>query len=216
MRWKRAPRAIAVGGVALIATVFLTPHASIAASSLPDNRGYEMVSPPAKNGADVLLQGSKTFAATDGKAVAFPALNVFETASGMSTDVQYLSRRDGRPETNGWTARAINPPGGPLTLKALTFGNLPTFEAAFTPDLSAAVYRSWRPLTDAPNVADVSNLYRIRDLDGSSPQTQLLSGSASPLVIPPPPLDEFSLFIKLALNGASEISVMWCFSRRGA
>lgn len=182
---------------------FATPHISTAASGLPDNRGYELVSPPVKNGADVLLQSSKTFVAADGNAVSFTALGAFGAASGMSTDVQYLSRRDGKPGTNGWSSVAINPPGGPLTLKALTFGNLPTFEAAFTPDLSKAVYRSWRPLTDAPNVANASNLYRITDLDGSSPQLQLLSDSASPLVIPPPPLDDFALFIKLAFNGAS-------------
>jgi hypothetical protein len=202
VRRNRAPRAIVVGGIAAIAAGLAIPHVSTAASGLPDNRGYELVSPPAKNGADVLLMSSKTHAATDGNAVSFSALNAFGPANGTSSDVQYLSRRDGKT-TNGWSARAINPPGGPVTLDALTYGNLPSFEAAFTPDLSAAVYRSWRPLTDAPNVADVSNLYRISDLDGSSQQYQLLSGSAVPLVILPPPFDVFALFVRSALNGTS-------------
>jgi Tol biopolymer transport system component len=165
----------------LLAIAALTAGAGSAAASLPDQRGYEMVSPPAKNGADVILQSYKTFAASSGDGVAYPALGAFGDVRGTSTDVQYLSRRTGQAGTNGWSTHAINPLGAAPTLLPLFFSNVPTFEAGFSPDLTAAIFKSWRPLTDAPNVADVTNLYRINDLDARAPVPQLLTGSAAPL-----------------------------------
>jgi hypothetical protein len=191
----------------LLAAAMFAQSAASAPSALADQRAYELVSPPAKNGGDVIALSSKTHASEDGNAVAFAALTAFGPAAGTSTDVEHLSRRDGVPGTNGWSTRAINPPGGPLTFSAIVSGNLPTFEAAFTPDLSTAIFRSWRPLTDAPNVADVSNLYRLSGLDAGSSQVQLLTGSASPLTFPPgfPPQLQmlFKLNKKAAFNGAS-------------
>jgi hypothetical protein len=158
------------------------------ATALADCRAYELVSPSAKNGSDVVPDSFKVFSAADGNGVAFPALGGFGDVRGTSTDVQYVSRRAGGQGTSGWATHAINPPGGAPTLLALFFGNVPTFEAAFTPDLTGAVFKSWKPLTVAPNVAGVSNLYRLRDLDGSESQAQLLSAAVVPLV----PSDPFS------------------------
>jgi hypothetical protein len=188
--------------LALIATARPSGSAELA---LPDNRAYELVSPPSKNGADVLAASYKTHVAADGNGATFATLGGFGSVHGTSTDVEYLSRRDGLPNTNGWSTHAINPLGGSLTLRALIFGNVPTVEAAFTPDLTATIYQSWRPLTDAPNVRDVLNLYRLRNLDSSALEVQLLSDSAAPLVVPPffPDPQLVKLFLHAKFNGAS-------------
>ena len=39
----------------------------------------------------------------------------------------------------------------------------PLYEA-FAPDLAKAIFRAWSPITDAPNVAEVENLYAREDL----------------------------------------------------
>ena len=194
-------------GLGILAVAALSGPAASAPATLPDHRAYELVSPPAKNGGDVIALSSKTHASADGNAAAFAALSAFGPIVGTSADVEYLSRREGAPGTNGWSTRAINPAGGPLTFKATVFGNLPTFEAAFTPDLSAAIFRSWRPLTNAPNVADVSNLYRLTRLGTDATGVQLLTDSASPLGLPPGFPPDFATFFKLNskadFNGAS-------------
>jgi hypothetical protein len=191
---------VAVVG-ALVGIVVLVAPAKGAVASLPDHRGYELVSPPIKGGADIIPQSNKTHAAADGNGVAFTAVGAFGAPLGTSVDVQYLSRRVGAPGTNGWSTRAIQPRGGGApTLRAVVTGNIPTFEAAFTPDLSAAIYRSWRPLTDAPNVADVSNLYRLRNLDATEADVQLLTSGAAPLAAVPP---ELKLFVQSRFIGAS-------------
>jgi hypothetical protein len=170
---------------------------------LPDCRAYEMVSPPAKDGADVIASSYKTFAAEVGDAVSFPATAPFGQVQGSSTDVQYLSRRDGAAGTNGWRTHAINPPGSAPTFQAIALNSVPTFEAVFTPDLTRAVYKSLAPLTDAPNVAEVPNLYRLGDLDAGESPPQLLSPSASPLVLPSFLDPVFKLFLTNSFDGAS-------------
>jgi hypothetical protein len=162
-------------------------------TKLADCRAYEMVSPPSKNGQDVIPNSYKTFAAADGNGVAFDALGPFGDVRGTSTDAQYVARRDAVAGTSGWSTHAVQPPGGAPTLLALLFTNLPTFEA-LTPDLTGGVYKSWKTLGDTPNVAGVSNLYRLRNLDASQSQ-ELVSASASPIQPPDP-------FTKLALQNA--------------
>ena len=190
-----------VAGVLLVIAACLS-WVSNADAALPDARAYELVSPPEKSGADVIAQSYKTFAAVDGNGVAWPATGAFAGALGTSVDVQYLSRRDGGAGTSGWRTHSINPAGGSQTLQALIFGQTPTFEAAFTDDLTAGVYKSWRPLTDAPNVERVSNLYRVdlEDREESAPEPELLTGAASPLDVP----GGFGALFGNALDGASK------------
>ncbi len=197
---RTALRAWALVAGALLAIAACMSWVSETRAALPDGRAYELVSPPEKSGADVIAQSYKTFAAIDGNGVAWPATGAFAGALGTSTDVQYLSRRDGRPRTNGWSTKAITPAGGSQTLQALFTVNWPTFEAAFTEDLTAGVYKAWRPLTDAPNVEGVSNLYRLRNLDESAPEVELLTGSASPLAAIP---NALRWLLQTGIDGAS-------------
>ena len=196
---RTALRAWALVAGALLVIAACLSWVSTADAALPDARAYELVSPPDKSGADVIAQSYKTFAATDGNGVAWPATGAFAGALGTSVDVQYLSRRDGRAGTSGWRTHSINPAGGSQTLQALVFSQIPSFEAAFTDDLTAGVYRSWRPLTDAPNVERAPNLYRVdlEDLDESEPE--LLTGAASPLDVP----GGLGVLFRNALDGAS-------------
>jgi hypothetical protein len=150
-------------------------------TALPDCRAYELVSPPEKGGSDVIRQTSKSHVATDGDGVTFSAVGAFGETQGTSFDSEYLSRRTGVPGTNGWSTDGINPPGGSLTVNAFFTGNVPGYQDAFTRDLSSAIYRSWRPLTDAPNVAEVSNLYRISGLGSGAAAAQLMSDGVTPL-----------------------------------
>jgi len=154
------------------------------AVQLPDGRAYELVSPPSKNGSDVIQQTGKTHVASDGNGVTFSALGAFGALQGTSFDTEYLSRRTGVPGTNGWSTHGINPPERGSTFGAAAFGNggnTPSYLNAFTPDLSAAIYRSWRPLTDAPNVAEVTNLYRVTGLGEAGAGVQLMSDGVAAL-----------------------------------
>jgi hypothetical protein len=174
---------------------------SLASASLPDNRSYELVSPPAKNGADIVPHSPKTFAAANGNGVAYVGLGAFGDVKGTATDVQYVARRSGVASTNGWASTAVNPSGGAPSLLALFFVNWPSFQT-FTPDLHDGIYKSWKPLTDAPNVAGVSNLYRLHDVEASQSATELLSASAAPLN-PSPTADSSGILWQSRFVGAS-------------
>ena len=160
--------------------LLLAGVASAAGVALPDGRRFELVSPPAKNGVEVITQTNKVHVRPDGNAVTFSTLGGFGSLEGSAFDFQYLSRRTG-PPGNGWSTHGINPLGRPATLMHAE-RNIPTFVDAFTPDLSGGIYKTWRPMVDAPNVREVSNLYRITGLDDEGPRTvQILSDSVTPV-----------------------------------
>lgn len=152
-----------------------------AGAALPDGRRYELVSPADKNGTEVIPQTDKTHVTPDGNAVTFAALGGFGAVEGSAFDFEYLSRRTAASGTSGWSTQGINPLARPSTLPAATDVNVSTFVDGFTPDLSVGIYKTWRPLTDAPNVADVSNLYRITGLAGGARTVQLMSDAVSPM-----------------------------------
>jgi len=151
-------------------------------SKLSDCRAYELVSPSDKNGAEVITKTDKTHVAPDGNAVTFSSLGGFGGVEGSAFDFEYMSRRTAEPGTSGWSTHGINPLGHSATLPAaISTGNISTFVDGFAQDLSSAIYRTWRPLTDAPNVADVSNIYRIGGLSGGARTVQLMSDAPDAL-----------------------------------
>jgi len=172
--------------------------ASAAGAALPDGRRYELVSPAAKNGVEVIPQTDKTHLTADGNAVTFSALGGFSSLEGSSFDFEYLSRRTGDPGTSGWSTHGINPLGRPTTIAV---PQASSYLDAFTPDLSAAVYKAWRPLVDAPNVADVTNLYRIGGLVDGPRTAQIMTDSINP--VPVTWLPTFKRGILPQLVGAS-------------
>jgi len=148
---------------------------------LPDCRGYEMVSPPDKNGGGVVPETNKTHIRFDSNAVTFSSLGRFASVEGSGTDSEYLSQRTGSAGTNGWSTQSINPAGESTTFPALLAGNGTTFVDGFASDLSAGVYLTWRPLVKGSNVGEVSNLYRVDGLYGGVKSISLLTDSAAPL-----------------------------------
>jgi hypothetical protein len=73
------------------------------ASSLPDCRAYEMVSPSFKGGAGVM---SEAAASSDGSRVLIQSRGIFAGASYNVGRSEYLLERSG----SGWTTTAVSPP----------------------------------------------------------------------------------------------------------
>jgi hypothetical protein len=125
-----------------------------------------MVSPPDKNGGNVLVNSARTRVATDGSAAMFASLTGFGDIAGMGVSGEYLSRRSTNPipGDNGWTTHGITPPQDSLTYPAVLAGSEPRYEGEMSGDLSTGTFRAWTSLTDDPMVADASNLYLREDL----------------------------------------------------
>jgi sugar lactone lactonase YvrE len=105
---------------------------------LPDNRAWEMVSPPEKNGGDIaglfaseedLGSGAPEQASPTGNLVTYAAIGSFEGAQGAPRGSQYLSER----VADGWVTHNITPP-----FLARSYGNVGhgTPYKAFSLDLS--------------------------------------------------------------------------------
>jgi hypothetical protein len=137
---------------------------------LPEERGWEEVSPPNKHGSDVAGDTSRTRAASGESpatpmAATFFSLGGFGDVRGTGISTEYMSVRDGAPATNGWSTHAITPPQSPLTTLAGLKGFEPEWEGELSDDLSKGVFRAYSPVTDEdPNVVNAENLYRRDDL----------------------------------------------------
>ena len=159
-------------------------------AGLPDNRAAELVSSSDKLGNEVVAMSSRTHAAAGESAglpaaVAFSSLGGFADVRGTGIATEYLSERDGSPGTSGWSVHAITPAQDPTSLLGLLAGLEPRYQAEMSADLTKGVFWASTPLTDAPNVAQVPNLYRRDDL--RTPGTgsySLLTDSSSPLPAP--------------------------------
>ncbi|MBS1869462.1 MAG: hypothetical protein JSS99_07335 [Actinobacteria bacterium] len=164
-----------VAGCVLALAYCMSIAGSAFGAGLADGRGYEMVSPPDKAGGSVGLTVERTRAAADGSAIAFISLTPFGDAVGTGIETEYIAQRTGQSGTPGWATHAITPRQDPLSIFALTNGGSPAYVDEFSPDLSTGIFRAWSPLTDAPDVANVENLYVRRGLRSAG-------GGASTLV----------------------------------
>jgi len=165
-----------------------------ASAALPDCRAYEMVSPPDKNGGDVMGDSQRTRASEAGDAVSFASLTGFGDVRGTGAAVEYLSQRTGQAGTNGWATHSITPPQKAMNALALTSGVDPFWQGEFSSDLSRGVFNAWSSVTDDAMTARVLNLYVREDLRTSGPGSyQLVTrcpDCSSPLQMP---VDFFSL-----------------------
>jgi hypothetical protein len=187
--WQRSAKAALLVIAALAVLAAAAPHAG---AQPPDDRGFELVSPSAKLGNDVIAESSRTHAAATEApglpmAAAFASLGGFADVRGMGVATEYLSERTGAPGTSGWSTHAITPPQAPLSVLAAAQGLDPLYEGDMAGDLTRAVFRAWSPLTAAPNVGSVANLYLREDLrQPGAGAYRLLTDAAAPLA----PIDD--------------------------
>jgi hypothetical protein len=174
---------------AAVASGLLGQPVAPAGGELPDGRRYELVSPAAKLGSDVIAETSRTRAAaaeTPGfpMAVTFASLGGFADTVGGGISTEYLAQRSATPGTSGWTTHAITPRQEPMSLAAAAAQLDPLYEGDMAADLSRAIFRAWSPLTAAPNVAEVENLYVREDLRRPGPGSYRLATDAAALLAP--------------------------------
>ena len=153
-------RVLLLGGAALCCVLVLASDAF----ALPDGRGYELVSPVAKNGTGVVSDSERTRAAVDGDALQFLSLGAFGDAMGTGIATEYVSERSGAPGTQGWSTHAITPLQSGTTYDGVSDGLESRYVGEFTPDLSRGVFLAQSPLTGDLSTASVPNLYRRDDL----------------------------------------------------
>ncbi|MFL5817067.1 MAG: hypothetical protein ACJ76L_05645, partial [Conexibacter sp.] len=181
MWWGTAKRILIV-----LAATGALPAASVRAELPPPGRAWELVSPSEKGGNDVIADTSRTHAAASAApglpaAVAFASLGGFADAIGGGIATEYLAQRTAQHGTGGWSTHAITPPQQPMSVPALVQQLDPLYEA-FTPDLTKAIFRAWSPVTSAPNVAEVENLYVREDLrTPGAGSYRLLTNAPAPL-----------------------------------
>jgi hypothetical protein len=151
---------------------------------LPNCRAYEMVSPPNKNGGDILSFSQRTHAAADGNAAMFLSMAAFGDAMGTGVGTEYLSERSSaaEPGNSGWETHGITPVQEAQTFLATGSGSETAYQGdAVSPDLTRGVIRTYSPLTDAPSVARIFNIYLRDDLRSPGPGSyRLLSDCAAP------------------------------------
>jgi hypothetical protein len=147
-----------------------------------------MVSPPDKNGGDVIADGQRTRVAIDGDTASFSSLTGFGDALGMGVSAEYMSTRDAVPGTSGWSTHSLLPQVEPVSVNGAIAGLGTFYQAEFSDDLSTGILRTLTNLSGDPNLDPVTNLYLREDLliPGAG-SYQLLTACAlctAPLVLP--------------------------------
>jgi hypothetical protein len=156
-----------------------TTRAPVGVSELPEGRGYEMVSPPDKNGGNVMTEPLRTRAAIDGNAASFASLAGFGNVEGSGVNgTEYLSERS----PGGWSTHPITP-NQPTHWNVAQSANFPS---EFSPDLSTGVFFATKSIPGLPpsNTDKLANLYLATGMRGGPGDFELLSDA----VAPTPPL----------------------------
>lgn len=149
---------------------------------LPDERGWEQVSPTSKNGADIMAEAARTrAAATEAPglpmAATFTSLGAFADIQGTGVASEYMGIRTAQPGTQGWVTHAITPRQRSNSFAGAVSALDPLWEGDLSSDLTRGVFRALSPLTDVPDVANAENLYRRADLRiAGTGSYQLLTG----------------------------------------
>jgi hypothetical protein len=137
---------------------------------LPDCRGYEMVSPVDKEGADVApifnvngyLAGLDQ-AAVDGGSITYSSYKAFGDVESAPYTDQYLARRDGNA---GWVSEAISPKREGPSLMMYLSAALDRQYKAFNPDLcSGWVVQDAKPTLAPGAIEGYPGLYRRDNCD---------------------------------------------------
>lgn len=131
---------------------------------LPDNRAWEMVSPPDKNGGQVAPTSQRTHAATDGSGITFISSAGFADVQGTGIGTEYMALRDPAAGGNGWLTHGITPPEEQQPVSQIALGGESAYEGELSPDLATGAFLSYSPLTEDPEVANVQNIYVARGL----------------------------------------------------
>lgn len=140
--------------------------ATAGAAVLPDGRAYELVSPPDKNGGDVVADSGRTRAATDGSAIGFISLAGFAGTLGTGIATDYISNRSSLqlPGDNGWTTHGAFPQLDATPPQGVYSYLDPGYVGEFSADLNRGVLRALSPRLADAGVKDVSNLFLRTDL----------------------------------------------------
>jgi hypothetical protein len=146
------------------AAIVLSQARPAAADPLPDGRGYELVSAADKNGGDVMADQARVRVADDGSAVNYSSLEFFGDAIGGGIAAEYVAVRSPSVGGQGWGTRAVSPAQPALSFSAIQAGFETRYQQDLSSDVSTGVVLAWRPLTDNPFVANVTNLYLRRNL----------------------------------------------------
>ncbi len=198
--YRYRPVATNAGGLSQGPEHGLGTQASTSTFTLPDGRGWEMVSPVDKNGGAIEYVGtteSRVFqASADGAAVTFGSVSAFGSPQGAPPVSQYLSRRG----STGWATENLTIP-----LVAGSYGDQPSASPyrLFSPDLARGLVRNGErcrgsggecpvanpPLPGSGAPAGYVNYYLRDNLTGAFAALMSTSDAAG-LEVPP---DKFDL-----------------------
>jgi hypothetical protein len=174
---------------------------------LPHGRAWEMVSPADKNGGYVAAGTGRTRVASGGDVAEFYSVTGFGEPEGTGIVVEYISQRstDPDPGDSGWSTHPITPRQEGQSQPTLFAGDEAKY-AAFSEDFSRAAFFSISPLTEAPTVSEVYNVYR-RDnvLDPGPGSFELLTNC---LPSPAGPCDPEAPLIVPVLNQLLRVSTV--------
>jgi hypothetical protein len=208
-----------LGVCACVVGLSVLGGAAPSAAKLPDNRGYELVSPADKGASDIVGDASRVHIAAgeapgSPMAAVFGSLAGFGDVQGMGVATEYLSERDGRPGTQGWSTHAITPPQGAMSVNAAAH-DVETVLLGVSADLSRAVLQAWTPLTSDPYVTQVENLYRRSDLRAAGGGLYELLTQCTICVSTDTPLPAMSAFnqVPALADGSADLGTVLFESR---
>lgn len=177
---------------------------------LPDGRAWEMVSPLAKNGGDVVGSGRYSGGGIDqvaasGEAITYIAESSFADPAGASAS-QYLSTRN---DAKGWSTQNITTPGIAGTI-GLSDASVPY--RAFSSDISLGLMLNGIPIEETATVenpplvpnapAGYQNFYLLSTSDNSLRALLTFKPPLSPSLPPFPPPQPAQEFY-MTFEGAS-------------